>query len=72
MYIADDNCKKIEMSDFKNIKSYEVRWMGPIHETGGSRNVNCYSKWILLTSVQQTDNAKDMNFLFQVLASAMR
>ena len=42
---CDDNYKKVEVSDFKSVESYEVQWMGPIHGTRGSGT--CFLKFKL-------------------------
>ena len=39
MHIADNNCKKVEVSDFKSIESYEVWWMGQFTELKGPEHV---------------------------------
>ena len=41
IYLADDNCKNFTVFNFKNIASYEVRWMGPSHDT--RRSGTCFS-----------------------------
>ena len=71
MHIADDNCKKVEVSNFKSIESYEyeVWWMGQFTELKGSEHVFLKCKLLFHMNPsdfsKQTDNAKDISFLFQ-------